>query len=82
MKAKTAIGLLVSAELYRRSRDRAYMMSAVKYSPKFEKRFKNGEDSHMLSEDQAMIMVADGVGGWGDVGVDPGLFSKHLTATV
>jgi len=27
-------------------------------------------------------MVADGVGGWGDVDVDPGLFSKHLTASV
>ena len=27
-------------------------------------------------------MVADGVGGWNDVGVDPALFSKHLTATV
>ncbi len=27
-------------------------------------------------------MVADGVGGWGDHGVDPGLFSKHLTSTV
>ena len=27
-------------------------------------------------------MVADGVGGWGDVDVDPGLFSKHLTSTV
>lgn len=27
-------------------------------------------------------MVADGVGGWGDLDVDPGLFSKHLTATV
>ena len=27
-------------------------------------------------------MVADGVGGWGDLDVDPGLFSKHLTSTV
>jgi protein phosphatase PTC7 len=27
-------------------------------------------------------MVADGVGGWGELDVDPGLFSKHLTKTV
>lgn len=27
-------------------------------------------------------MVADGVGGWGDLDIDPGLFSKHLTSSV
>jgi protein phosphatase PTC7 len=25
-----------------------------------------------------LIVVADGVGGWGEVGIDPGLFSKAL----
>lgn len=54
----------------------------MKYSPKFEKRYKGGEDSNLITNDNKLIMVADGVGGWGDHGVDPGLFSKHLTKTV
>jgi protein phosphatase PTC7 len=30
----------------------------------------------------SLIAVADGVGGWNDVGVDPGLFSRELCANV
>ena len=29
-----------------------------------------------------MLSVCDGVGGWGDLDVDPGLFSKYLCATM
>jgi len=30
----------------------------------------------------SLVAVADGVGGWNDVGVDPGLFSRELCANV
>ncbi len=30
----------------------------------------------------SLIAVADGVGGWNDVGVDPGLFSRELCANL
>ena len=30
----------------------------------------------------SLIAVADGVGGWNDVGVDPGLFSRELCVNV
>jgi protein phosphatase PTC7 len=39
---------------------------------------KGGEDAYFLSTDMKVIGVADGVGGWGDIGVDPALYSKSL----
>ena len=44
--------------------------------PKFEKRYKNGEDA-CYANDQ-LLVVLDGVGGWSDVGIDAGLFTKQL----
>jgi len=51
-------------------------------SPKFDKRYKDGEDCYTIGADKRMIMVADGVGGWNDSGVDPGKFSKFLCKKV
>lgn len=39
---------------------------------------KGGEDAYFLSDDMKVIGIADGVGGWGDIGVDPALYSKSL----
>lgn len=39
---------------------------------------KGGEDAYFLSSDMKAIGVADGVGGWGDIGVDPALYSRSL----
>jgi len=39
---------------------------------------KGGEDAYFLSDDMKIIGIADGVGGWGDIGVDPALYSKSL----
>lgn len=50
--------------------------SAVVSIPHFSKKQKGGEDSHATHE--GMICVADGVGGWNEVGVDPSLYSKEL----
>lgn len=35
-----------------------------------------------MSTDSRLIVAADGVGGWGELDVDPGLFSKHLCRTI
>ncbi|KAL2348485.1 hypothetical protein Fmac_002485 [Flemingia macrophylla] len=37
-----------------------------------------GEDAHFICTDEQAIGVVDGVGGWADVGVDSGLFSREL----
>lgn len=44
--------------------------------PHDDKVYKGGEDAFVATE--SLIAVADGVGGWADHGVDPGLFSKQL----
>lgn len=44
--------------------------------PHPEKAYKGGEDAMYASEN--VLVVADGVGGWADQGVDPGLYSKKL----
>lgn len=44
--------------------------------PHPKKAAKGGEDALYVSP--GLIAVADGVGGWGEMGVDPGLFSKEL----
>lgn len=44
--------------------------------PHPEKAYKGGEDAMFASEN--VLVVADGVGGWADQGVDPGLYSKKL----
>lgn len=44
--------------------------------PHPEKAYKGGEDAMYTSDN--ILVVADGVGGWADQGVDPGLYSKKL----
>ncbi len=39
---------------------------------------KGGEDAYFMSKQ--MLVVADGVGGWNNHGIDPGLYSKFLCA--
>ncbi|KAI4330343.1 hypothetical protein MLD38_028641 [Melastoma candidum] len=46
--------------------------------PHPDKEDKGGEDAHFICPDEQVIGVADGVGGWADVGVDAGLFSREL----
>jgi len=42
------------------------------------KKHKGGEDAHFISDDNNVIGVADGVGGWEALGVDSGLYSRSL----
>ena len=44
--------------------------------PHPEKAYKGGEDACFCNNQ--LLCVTDGVGGWADHGVDPGLYSKEL----
>ncbi|EFA76898.1 protein phosphatase 2C-related protein [Heterostelium album PN500] len=52
--------------------------SGICVIPHPNKRHKGGEDAHFISNDRRVLGVADGVGGWGDVGIDPSLYSNTL----
>ena len=54
------------------------LISGSCYLPHPDKEETGGEDAHFICEDEQAIGVADGVGGWADVGVDSGQFSREL----
>jgi protein phosphatase PTC7 len=41
---------------------------------------RGGEDAYFVCPRGLCMGVADGVGGWAEVGVDPGLYSRELMA--
>ena len=53
-----------------------FLSSASTLNPKFDKRFKKGEDNLVVRDE--FICVLDGVGGWSKKGVDAGLMTKEL----
>ena len=59
-----------------------YMHAGAVNNPKFDKRWKGGEDAMLVSENGKLIMVADGVGGWTKKDVDPGKYSKFLAKQI
>ncbi|KAL9229441.1 hypothetical protein vseg_004907 [Gypsophila vaccaria] len=48
------------------------------YLPHPEKVKTGGEDAHFICEEKQVIGVADGVGGWAEVGVDAGFYARLL----
>jgi protein phosphatase PTC7 len=48
--------------------------------PHFSKKEKGGEDAYAIHE--GMVCVADGVGGWNEMGVDPSKYSNELCANI
>ncbi|KAJ7952974.1 putative Protein phosphatase 2c [Quillaja saponaria] len=54
------------------------LFSGSSYLPHPDKEETGGEDAHFICTDQQVIGVADGVGGWADVGVDAGKFAREL----
>lgn len=54
------------------------LLSGSCYLPHPDKEVTGGEDAHFICEDEQAIGVADGVGGWADVGVNAGLFAREL----
>ncbi|KAL0351893.1 UNVERIFIED_CONTAM: putative protein phosphatase 2C 55 [Sesamum calycinum] len=48
------------------------------YLPHPDKEETGGEDAHFICSGEHAIGVADGVGGWADVGVDAGKYAREL----
>ncbi|KAF5738169.1 putative protein phosphatase 2c [Tripterygium wilfordii] len=54
------------------------LLSGSCYLPHPDKEETGGEDAHFMCVEEQAIGVADGVGGWADVGINSGLFSREL----
>ncbi|KAL6995658.1 protein-serine,threonine phosphatase [Sarracenia purpurea var. burkii] len=54
------------------------LISGSCYLPHPDKEETGGEDAHFICVDEQAIGVADGVGGWADLGVDAGQFAREL----
>ncbi|CAB4265756.1 unnamed protein product [Prunus armeniaca] len=54
------------------------LTSGSYYLPHPDKEETGGEDAHFICVNEQAIGVADGVGGWADLGVNSGLYSREL----
>ncbi|KAG6526711.1 hypothetical protein ZIOFF_016712 [Zingiber officinale] len=54
------------------------LLSGSCYLPHPAKEDTGGEDAHFICANEQAIGVADGVGGWADVGVDAGQYAREL----
>ncbi|GKV29878.1 hypothetical protein SLEP1_g38756 [Rubroshorea leprosula] len=54
------------------------LLSGSCYLPHPDKEDTGGEDAHFICSNEQAIGVADGVGGWADLGVNAGLYSREL----
>ncbi|KAI9113314.1 hypothetical protein K1719_015839 [Acacia pycnantha] len=54
------------------------LISGSCYLPHPDKEETGGEDAHFICNEEQALGVADGVGGWADVGIDAGEYSREL----
>ncbi|KAK1433571.1 hypothetical protein QVD17_10483 [Tagetes erecta] len=54
------------------------LLSGSCYLPHPDKEETGGEDAHFICTDEQAIGVADGVGGWADLGIDAGKYAREL----
>lgn len=54
------------------------LVSGSCYLPHPDKEDTGGEDAHFICPEEQAIGVADGVGGWANLGVDAGQYSREL----
>ncbi|KAJ8458814.1 hypothetical protein OPV22_031740 [Ensete ventricosum] len=54
------------------------LLSGSCYLPHPDKEETGGEDAHFICVDEQAVGVADGVGGWADLGVDAGQYAREL----
>uniref|UniRef100_A0A2P2KU62 Protein phosphatase n=1 Tax=Rhizophora mucronata TaxID=61149 RepID=A0A2P2KU62_RHIMU len=54
------------------------LLSGSCYLPHPDKEETGGEDAHFICTNEQAIGVADGVGGWAELGVDAGQYSREL----
>ncbi|KAF6259501.1 phosphatase 2C-like domain-containing protein [Scenedesmus sp. NREL 46B-D3] len=57
---------------------RLTLQSGAAMLPHPDKAHRGGEDSFFIAEHQAAVGVADGVGGWAEIGVDAGAYARLL----
>eukprot|EP00775_Hariotina_reticulata_P004077 gene4077-4324_t len=57
---------------------RLLLQSGAAMLPHPDKAHRGGEDSFFIAEHQAAVGVADGVGGWAEIGVDAGAYARLL----
>lgn len=55
--------------------------SAAAMAPHPDKVAKGGEDAYFMGDNSRCMGVADGVGGWADIGVDAGEYSRLLMSS-
>lgn len=54
------------------------LLSGSCYLPHPDKEETGGEDAHFICSNEQAIGVADGVGGWADLGIDAGKYAREL----
>lgn len=54
------------------------LLSGACYFPHPEKEVTGGEDAYFICPEKQVFGVADGVGGWADMGVDSGEYARQL----
>ncbi|KAJ4760600.1 hypothetical protein LUZ62_070975 [Rhynchospora pubera] len=54
------------------------LLSGSCYLPHPDKEETGGEDAHFICVDRHAVGVADGVGGWADLGIDAGQYAREL----
>ena len=57
---------------------RAHFVTAHTLNPKYDKRWKGGEDALYVSPNNRFVCVMDGVGGWIEILVDSGEMTKEM----
>lgn len=70
--------LAVSTETRIPTQNTLKLLSGACYWPHPAKVETGGEDAHIICVDEQVIGVADGVGGWADVGVNAGEYAREL----
>ncbi|XP_047311752.1 probable protein phosphatase 2C 55 [Impatiens glandulifera] len=75
---KQLVNSAMSSDLNVVVEKRLRLVSGSCYLPHPEKVKTGGEDAHFICEEEQTIGVADGVGGWADVGVDAGYYAREL----
>ncbi|CAA0817291.1 Probable protein phosphatase 2C 55 [Striga hermonthica] len=70
--------LALSVEERSRDHSSVKLLSGSCYMPHPDKEKTGGEDAHFICADEQVVGVADGVGGWADVGVNSGDYARQL----
>lgn len=59
-----------------------YFETATTLNPKYDKRWKGGEDALYVAPNRRFVCVMDGVGGWIEILVDAGLMTKEMVGRI